>query len=818
MKLSTDQLSRMSRLLEDAIDLDATQRKMWLEALASEDQDLKEALRHGLLGPGEAGADPLSLPVCACLPDDATGLKVGDRVGPYLLTRELGHGGMARVWLAARVDGAVKREVALKIPWVGTPRQGLAHRFALERDILARLEHPNIARLYDAGATQQGVPYLALEFVAGKSLLAWADERRLGIRERIELFLQVLGAVQYAHECGVLHRDLKPSNVLVTDSGQVRLLDFGVAKLLQPQSESGLTRVYGRAFTPEYASPEHIQGDPLLPGSDVYSLGVMLYELLVGSRPHRIKATDSARLLEKAANRPPADRPSTRLGPEAGTTRATPQKTLARQLRGDLDAIVLKALAAVPDERYGSAAALADDLRRHLKGEPVTARPAYLSYRFTRFIRRHRTGVANTAAAVAVAAVAGSYLSSTVTERTPPVSAALGDRPIAVLPFVALPTGDGSTAQGVSFARDVSVALARTLANFAWRTIAVPDVEIQTDPAEIQRLGRKLNVNYLVSGNFRHADDQIRVDMQIMDANTGTQIWADRVETPEAKAARFPDLVLLRTTAVLRRAIYKVTADRIAGTPPQGLNPSEMVILADETEDQDAKVRLYLEAMHRDPDLVPALVGWADRLRSLEASVAENERNLQQADDLSMRAIRLAPNDADAWYVRGWILWHQDRYDAAITANAKAIDLDPSYAKSYVARGLYTISIGQPEAALPALDRARDIDSTVDGIASRTACRAFLSMGRYDEAVQNCERAMATDESVFAHVYLTAAYAQKGDMARAAESRARLLQLRPSLTLETLRGHSNKSDAKRFREQWDKHVIAGLRTAGIPER
>jgi tetratricopeptide (TPR) repeat protein len=198
--------------------------------------------------------------------------------------------------------------------------------------------------------------------------------------------------------------------------------------------------------------------------------------------------------------------------------------------------------------------------------------------------------------------------------------------------------------------------------------------------------------------------------------------------------------------------------------------------------------------------------------------VAENERNLQQADDLSMRAIRLAPDDADAWYVRGWILWHQDRYDAALTANAKAIDLDPSYAKSYVARGLYTISIGQPEAALPVLERARDIDSTVDGVASRTACRAFLSMGRYDEAVRNCERAMATDESVFAHVYLTAAYAQKGDMARAAESRARLLQLRPSLTIETLRAHSSKSDAKRSREQWDRHVIAGLRTAGIPER
>jgi len=804
MALSAEQLARMSRLLDEAIDLDEAGREKWLQALSPEHQDLKAALKQGLLAPQTLDIERPSAQMLDAefRPGDATDLKVGDRVGPYLLTRELGHGGMARVWLAARVDGALKREVALKIPAPNVLRKDLAERFTLERDILAGLEHPNIARLYDAGVTQEGLPYLVLEYVPGKGLVTWADEHRLGIRERIELFLHVLKAVQYAHDRGVLHRDIKPSNVLVTDAGQVRLLDFGVAKLLQQPSEGSLTRVYGRALTPEYASPEHIRGEPLQPASDVYSLGVMLYELLAGSRPYLR-----------------AERPSTQLGPEAAAARATTQTRLARRLRGDLDAIVLKALAGAPEDRYGSAAALADDLQRYLSGEPVAARPARLAYRLTKFTLRHRTGVATTAAAAVLAAAVGYALTRiSVTERTAPTSAAFADKPIAVLPFLASPPSDESKARGLSFARDLSVALGRTLAHFDWRVIASPVSENQTGPAEMQNLGSKLNANYLISGEIRHADGQTRVDMQIIDGTTGTQVWADRVETPDEKAARSPDLVLLKATAVLRHGVYKVAQGRIASTPLNRLNPSEMVILANDTEDQERKARLYAEARQRDPNLVPALVAWADRLSRVDAAAAEHERNLLEADDLSKHAIQLAPDDADAWYVRGVVLWGQDRYDAALAANAKAIQLDPSYAKSYVSRAVYTISIGQPETALPMLDRARDIDSTVEGVASRVACRAFLSLGRYDEAIQSCEKAIATDESFLVHVYLTAAYAQKGDMAHATDAKARLLRIMPGFTLETLTMHSNKPDVQRFREQWDKHVTAGLRKAGIPER
>ena len=314
---------------------------------------------------------------------------------------------MGQVWLARRTEGLMNRMVALKLPHSGLFHAELFERLARERDILENLAHPNIARLYDAGVTAAGQPFLALEYIEGTPLTAYCDSHTLRIRERIGLFVQVLQAIQYAHGNLVIHRDLKPANILVTAKGNAVVLDFGIAKLLtdgaSPDTE--LTQFGGRVLTPDYASPEQISGRPINTASDVYSLGVLLSELLCGARPYYLKR-DSRGALEDAIVELEPRAPSRNLSPEAALSRVTSTEALARELRGDLDNIVLKALRKEPRERYATVDLFALDLDRYLRGQPVLAHPGSVGYRTTKFLRRNKLGVAS-AAAISIALVGG---------------------------------------------------------------------------------------------------------------------------------------------------------------------------------------------------------------------------------------------------------------------------------------------------------------------------------------------------------------------------------------------------------------------------
>jgi len=377
--LSASELASVSRLLDEALALDADARAAWLETLPAEHAALLPALRQML-----ARADTSDSLLLDRLPRFSEArherftrtLKSGDRVGPYELVRELGSGGMAEVWLARRADGAYKRELALKLPKLARLRRSLERHYERERDILASLEHPNIARLYDAGLDPDGLPYLALEYVQGQPLTAWCDAHRVGLRDRLKLLLQVIEAVKYAHDRQVIHRDLKPSNVFVTAAGHVRLLDFGIAKLLEDEETDGTPlHLYTRALTPDYASPELLRGEAVDSRADVYSLGALLYELLSGDRPYRLSYVGPPAQLAAAIEQLWIVPPSEAVLPGAGAARATTDIRLAGRLRGELDAIALKSLALRSEDRYSSVAALAADLQRYLRGERVLAVP-----------------------------------------------------------------------------------------------------------------------------------------------------------------------------------------------------------------------------------------------------------------------------------------------------------------------------------------------------------------------------------------------------------------------------------------------------------
>lgn len=388
--------TQFDQLVDAALDQPEAQRARWIDALPPEIGPLKQRLRE-LLARKPFETLPKLHNGLDDTPSEIVSDRPGDSIGPYCLERVLGCGGMGTVWLARRADGLLSRDVALKIPHGTWQRAGLSQRMASERHILAALCHSNIGRLYDAGIAADGRPYLALEYIEGEPIDEYCRERDLALHARLKLFEQVAAAVAYAHSKLIVHRDLKPANILVTPAGEVRLLDFGIAKLLDDGrgTSTALTELSGRVMTPDYAAPEQILGEPISTAADIYSLGVVLYELLTDRRPYELKR-GSRSALEDAIVQCEPRRPS-----EVASSR-----TGARMLRGDLDTIVMKALKKSPQERYATMNALADDIGRYLAGRPVLARPDTVAYRAHRFFGRHKLAV-SAAAAVMLALLLG---------------------------------------------------------------------------------------------------------------------------------------------------------------------------------------------------------------------------------------------------------------------------------------------------------------------------------------------------------------------------------------------------------------------------
>jgi eukaryotic-like serine/threonine-protein kinase len=406
---------RLETLFAAAIRLEAGRRKEFLREACAGDSALRAELDSLLAAHGHA-VDFLEAPAGAfvegVLPE-APAIEEGKRVGPYRLIREIGRGGMGEVYLAARADDEYQTQVAIKLVRRGMNIDSVIRRFRHERQILAGLNHPNIARLLDGGATEDNLPWFALEYVEGRPLDVSCDDRRLSIEERLRLFLTVCEAVQHAHRNLVVHRDLKPGNILISKEGAPKLLDFGIAKLLHDggdESTLSLTLTGTHAMTPAYASPEQAQKGNITTASDVYSLGVILYELLTGHRPYhvtsRMPEQEIARIIREREPVKPSlvfTRRETSGGgtaepaispEEIGRLRGETPDRLRRRLAGDLDDIVMMALRKEPDRRYSSVAQFAEDIRLHLAGKPVAAGPETFRYRGVKLLRRHKKRLA----------------------------------------------------------------------------------------------------------------------------------------------------------------------------------------------------------------------------------------------------------------------------------------------------------------------------------------------------------------------------------------------------------------------------------------
>jgi len=403
--MNPERWQELKRVFQDALEVPRENRDLYLRDACADDELRQEVA--ALLASEQDSTDFLSGSAVSYLPQDAQS-GTGRRIGAFLIVREIGAGGMGTVYLAER-ESDFRQRVAVKLIRADVASGETVRRFTIERQTLAALHHPRIVRLIDGGTTDDGLPYLVVDYVEGVHIDKFCDAHKLGVEERLKLFMEVCGAVHYAHQSLIVHCDLKPSNILVTGEGVPMLLDFGIAKLLDPgsmglETEMALTRQ--RAFTPRYASPEQLSGRPVTTAADVYALGVILYELLTGLSPYSAGDLASPAAWIKSVCEADAPAPSTTIPVE------TPERN-SRALRGDLDAIALKALRKDPRDRYGSVDQMAEDIRRHLSGQPVLARKNTTPYVIRKFLARHKIGVA--AAAVVLMAI-GAGLASTLWE------------------------------------------------------------------------------------------------------------------------------------------------------------------------------------------------------------------------------------------------------------------------------------------------------------------------------------------------------------------------------------------------------------------
>src|SRR5688572_4236550 len=751
--MTPERWRQVEEIFQAALDLGPQERALYVSEVCANDATLKrdvETLLSQHESAGELLEDPLygdtqlsALEAFAFEDDDPL---IGRRLGAYRIEREIGRGGMGAVYEAVRVDNEFVLRVAIKLVKRGMDTDFVLRRFRKERQILAALDHPNIARLLDGGTTDDGLPYFVMEFIEGQPLYRYCDAHHLPITERLKLFRSLCDAVQYAHQKQVVHRDIKPSNVLVTSEGIPKLLDFGIAKLLNPALAGDITHdptaTAMRLMTPEYASPEQVQGAAATPTTDVYSLGVLLYELLTGHRPYRLvnrAPHEIARVICEETPAPPSfiiTRPEDLLPNSLITDHAAPLKqlfatrgatleTLRRELSGDLDTIVLRALRKEPEWRYQSAEQLRDDITRYLDGLPLSEFPD--------------------------SPPSGA-------PRTQPIST---ENSLAVLPLKLLDVQSGADSGPDYLGTGLADALITRLS--AVRRFAVrptSSVLRYSDDADPILAGRELGVSYVLDGRVRRSGDHIRVTIQLLSVRDGTAVWAGQFDE------RFTDVLSLEdaiSAHVAEAIVPHLTGDERMRLAKRGTDDP----LAHEaylrgrfywntfTEDGFAKaIVCYHQAIAVDPNYAVAYAGVAEYYNWLGSySVLPFRECSAAAYEAASTAVAIDPILAEGHAALGQAILTRDfDWPNAERQVLRAIELNPNYSAPRVWYAFQLAMEGRFTESLREAHVARDLDPLA--IVSRFAV-AWCSYHarRFDQALALCHDALASEPNNFMMLY-----------------------------------------------------------------
>ena len=809
--MTPERWKQVENVFQTALDLAPEERERYVTRVCADDEALKSEVAALLTQYERSGGlltQTLSVPggvhALAAILDAEHDPMLGQMVGAYRIEREVGRGGMGTVYEAVRADNVFRRRVAVKLVKRGMDTDFVLRRFRNERQILAALDHPNIARLLDGGTTHDGLPYFVMEFIEGQPLYAYCDAQCLTINERLRLFLAVCDAIRYAHHKQVIHRDIKPSNILVTAEGVPKLLDFGIAKLLDPELAAetiDMTMTAMRLMTPEYASPEQVRGDQVTPASDIYSLGVLLYELLSGHRPYQLKYRALHEVARVICEQEPfgmsasltreANLVASYADDSAGLdslyrARNASLDALRRELAGDLERIIMKTLRKAPGERYQTADELRDDLTRYLDGRPVAAPP---------YVRAAAT-------------------LTRITAKTRP-----DELSIAVLPFKLIGPRSGEDTGDEYLGIGLADALVTRLGNvrrFVIRPTSSVLAYSGSDSGDPLAAGIELNVKYIIDGNIRRSGDTLRVTVQLLQVREGAIRWAGRFDEKLMDVLRLEDSISEQVAGALIPQLTGEEQEQLARRGTEDAQAFEAYLRGryywhSLSEEGFAKaMREYHRAIALDPNYALAYTGIADyyiflgifgvlpfaecaaaayeaaeRAIELDPLLAEAHAALafaavcrdfdwQGAEAHYLRALELNPNNANAHTYYNFMLLQAGRFEESLVEVTRAIELDPVTPLTSMALAWYHYHARHFDAAI---DTHRRLIQTEPHFAyQRTVFSwALRCAGQHAEAIAQAERAVELAGNGQLYVAgLGMAYAGAG---RVDEARARLAEL-----------------------------------------
>jgi eukaryotic-like serine/threonine-protein kinase len=737
---------------------------------------------------------------------------INRRLGDYKLVRRVGRGGMAAVFLAVRADEEYQKEVAVKLVQPGLDSQDVLSRFRNERQTLASLEHPNIVRLLDGGSAPEGLPFLVMEYVEGSPIDEYCDRHKLSVDERLRLFGEVCDAVQFAHEKLVIHRDLKPGNILVMADGTPKLLDFGIAKVLDPEPNTHgwlATQTSLRCMTPAYASPEQMRGKSVTPETDVYSLGVVLYELLTGHRPYRLTQHSPAEIERAICEQEPETpsmaisrvendtsldgKPITKTPELVSLTREGQPDKLRRRLRGDLDNIVLKALQKEPQQRYGSVAEFSQDIDRHLQHQPIRARPSTFAYRVSKFAQRHKTEVSAIFAVLVVIAAAASiaFNAGGIRNRLGTGSSQTRIQSLAVIPLANI-SGDPSQEY---FSDGITDVLITDLAEVGSLKVIsrTSSMQYKRTKKTLPEIAHELNVDGIIEGTVQRSGDRVRITTNLIQAATDKQVWTRSYERDMRDVFRLEREV---AEDIARQVHAELTTEKQAQVAqPRSANPKALdaylrgnyyLTRAQWTVSDDEKrmaAQYFQQAIDADADFVPAYIGLANAHANLMRFSSEDTAIRKRAAE---RALELDPNSSEAWEILGFIKWFAFDWAGAEQDFRRSVALNPNHASPIDELGLLHAAMGRLDEGLREAQIAQELDPNEDHMSWVLEMR-----GEHKRAIELLQRmAVLHPTDSGAHWGLFRNYAETGMYEEAAQELERALTLMgaPDVAADVHRG------------------------------